>query len=158
MEFKQVTKSDIPKIATLADIIWREYYTDIIGAQQVEYMLSNIQNESAMQKQLRDGMKYFTLYDGDVPCGYMGYVIENNHRIFLSKLYILKEHRGKGVLSLALAHFKGLGAKSTYLTVNRFNKDTIAAYEKKGFVKIREETTDIGGGYIMDDYIMEYLF
>ncbi len=158
MKFIQATSAEIPLIANLADIIWREYYTDIIGKEQVEYMLSHIQNEQAMLSQLEKGMNYFTLYDGEIPCGYLGYNIESNGRFFLSKLYILKEYRGNGSLTLALEHFKALDAKSVYLTVNRFNTHSIAAYEKKGFKKIRTEVADIGGGYVMDDYIMELIF
>jgi hypothetical protein len=29
-------------------------------------------------------------------------------------------------------------------------------YEHLGFVKVREEVADIGNGYVMDDYILEY--
>ena len=41
------------------------------------------------------------------------------------------------------------------LTVNKYNSGTIAAYEKMGFEKVRPAVFDIGGGYIMDDYIMK---
>ena len=47
------------------------------------------------------------------------------------------------------------GTGRIQLTVNRFNADSIAVYQKWGFVTLREEKTPIGGGYFMDDYIME---
>ncbi|MEM9329381.1 MAG: hypothetical protein AAGA85_27215 [Bacteroidota bacterium] len=43
----------------------------------------------------------------------------------------------------------------TGLTVNKFNIDTIAWYERRGFVKREEVKMDIGGGYFMDDYVMQ---
>lgn len=39
--------------------------------------------------------------------------------------------------------------------MNRFNSHTIDIYRHFGFTVIREEKNDIGGGYYMDDYIME---
>jgi ribosomal protein S18 acetylase RimI-like enzyme len=44
---------------------------------------------------------------------------------------------------------------SIWLTVNRYNENTIAVYKKKGFETIRTQVADIGEGYVMDDYVME---
>lgn len=46
--------------------------------------------------------------------------------------------------------------QSVYLTCNKHNSNSLAVYEKKGFKKIDEDVTDIGNGYVMDDYIYEY--
>ena len=46
------------------------------------------------------------------------------------------------------------GSSSVYLTVNKGNDDTIAIYRKWGFEIIDSVVTDIGGGFVMDDYIM----
>ena len=46
--------------------------------------------------------------------------------------------------------------KGIWLTCNRHNTDTLAVYEHLGFTKVREEVTDIGNGFVMDDYILEY--
>ena len=45
--------------------------------------------------------------------------------------------------------------QSVYLTCNKHNANSLAVYEK-GFKKINEDVTDIGNGYVMDDYIYEY--
>ena len=42
-----------------------------------------------------------------------------------------------------------------YLTFNKYNKLGIRAYERNGFVKVRSAVTNIGKGFVMDDYIME---
>ena len=42
-----------------------------------------------------------------------------------------------------------------YLTVNKHNDLGIRAYKAKGFETIDAVETDIGNGFIMDDYIME---
>jgi hypothetical protein len=46
--------------------------------------------------------------------------------------------------------------KKIWLTCNRHNTKTIAVYEHLGFQKVNEEVTDIGNGFVMDDYIFEY--
>ena len=43
-----------------------------------------------------------------------------------------------------------------WLSCYRFNESTLAVYEHLGFQKVRTEVTDIGQGYVMDDYILEY--
>ena len=47
--------------------------------------------------------------------------------------------------------------KSIQLTVNKYNTNTISAYKKWGFEIIDSVVTDIGEGFVMDDYIMEWL-
>jgi hypothetical protein len=45
--------------------------------------------------------------------------------------------------------------ESIYLTVNRNNTHAYSVYLAKNFKVIAEEGTDIGCGFVMDDYIME---
>jgi ribosomal protein S18 acetylase RimI-like enzyme len=42
-----------------------------------------------------------------------------------------------------------------WLTVNKYNAESIAWYERLGFTKAGEIVMDIGGGYIMDDFRFE---
>ena len=58
-----------------------------------------------------------------------------------------------------MEYLKGLAKENRVdkigLRVNIYNTNSIAAYEKFGFKTIAEDVADIGGGYVMDDYIME---
>ena len=40
--------------------------------------------------------------------------------------------------------------------VNKYNKNTILAYQKLGFIQKRELVIDIGNGFVMDDFEMSY--
>ena len=40
------------------------------------------------------------------------------------------------------------------LRVNRNNINAVAAYERFGFGIVATNKKDIGGGYVMDDYLM----
>jgi GNAT superfamily N-acetyltransferase len=114
-----------------------------------------------MTKQLQEeGYRYFFLVKNGAPIGYTGIKAEDG-KLFLSKLYIRKAERGNGYASMAFSFLESLcraeHLSAIWLTVNRYNSDTIAVYKKKGFVTVREQVADIGGGYVMDDYIMEKL-
>jgi ribosomal protein S18 acetylase RimI-like enzyme len=40
------------------------------------------------------------------------------------------------------------------LSVNKRNTRALAAYRRNGFIITESVITDIGGGFVMDDYIM----
>ncbi|MDL2225715.1 GNAT family N-acetyltransferase [Eubacteriales bacterium OttesenSCG-928-M02] len=156
--YKRVGSSaDAARVAAAAKEIWEEYYTPLLGETQVAYMLKTMQSEGAIWQQIGDGMAYTLVECGEEVAGY--YATKRiEDRLFLSKMYLRRAHRGKGifrqVLDRLLADAKG--CKSIYLTVNRGNEDSIAAYQRLGFAIVAEEKGDIGQGYVMDDYIMEY--
>ena len=81
-------------------------------------------------------------------------------RLFLSKLYLKDLARGKHYASKMFEYVKKQAEKycysSIYLTCNKYNKHSLAVYEKFGFQWIDSVQTDIGNGFIMDDYILEY--
>jgi len=46
------------------------------------------------------------------------------------------------------------GGRRLMLSVNKRNAKAIAAYRRNGFVIADSVVTDIGNGFVMDDYIM----
>ena len=53
-----VNDEQLQQIAVLADTIWHEHFTSIIGTAQVEYMLDKFQSFPALKRQLTDGYEY----------------------------------------------------------------------------------------------------
>lgn len=158
---KRVAREDIPQLAQIADEVWHEYFPCILSAGQIDYMVDQFQSEHALRDQLEhQGYQYYFLMENGTVVGYTGIKPERN-ALFLSKLYLLKQYRGRGFSSKAFAFLKQYcaerGLKSIWLTVNRHNADTIAVYKHRGFLVVREEQTDIGNGYVMDDYVMEWV-
>lgn len=152
---------ELRKIAEIADKIWHECFVDIISKGQIDYMVEKFQSLDAMTNQIESqGYNYFAVYDNGELCGYIGTKSEDDDRYFLSKLYLHKDKRGRGIASLMLkevfAEARKNGKKRVYLTVNKHNCHAIEVYKKTGFVIVDTAVTDIGGGYVMDDYIMEY--
>ncbi len=154
------TKEDILTVATLAQNIWHEHYDSIIGVAQVNYMLEKFQSATAVEQQKAEGMTYKIALWDNVPVGYYAVRKEPEAgKIFLSKVYIDKGYRGKGIATVMLRDILDIaqeaGLTKIYLTVNRNNRNSIAVYEKMGFRKVDEVKADIGNGFVMDDYIME---
>jgi ribosomal protein S18 acetylase RimI-like enzyme len=165
LSFKRVyTNEDIGKVARLAKEIWHEYYVSILSRAQIEYMVEKYQSVAAIRGQIeQEGFEYYLMEkkNGILSADYIGYmgVKPDQGKLFLSKFYIQKEHRGKGYASQALAYLQHICQKrnldAIWLTVNRYNERSIAIYKKKGFQIVREQVADIGNGFVMDDYVME---
>jgi len=150
-------KENIHTIANIAIPIWHQHYDPIIGVQQVNYMLDKFQSEQAIESQLAEGYLYFQVSDSAEVVGYFSIRISDEVDLFISKFYLLEKTRGKGfgkaMLSFIEYFAKENGCKQIKLTVNRYNP-AYKIYLKLGFIKYDSAQFDIGGGYIMDDYLM----
>lgn len=146
-------------VADLAAPIWQEHYGDLLGSEQVTYMVDQFQSVPAISRQIAEqGYRYFLILDDGRPVGFTGIQVTGN-RLFLSKLYLQKESRGKGLASQVLAFLLDLcrreGLVSVWLTVNKQNASSQEIYRHWGFAVVSSQVADIGNGYVMDDYIME---
>ena len=153
------SEADERRMVKVAETVWREANVAFCTPEQVEYMIERFQSFEAVQGQLLQGYRYFVFEeDGDI-VAYFG-VQPQDERLFLSKFYILKEHRGRGIFSMGLEIMKDIcregGMGAIYLTVNRNNGHAYEVYLKKEFEVIEEAVADIGCGFVMDDYIMQY--
>lgn len=156
---KVESDTQIQEIAKLAEIIWHQHFTPIIGKEQVIYMVDKFQSFHALKEQLADGYEYYQILDDGDFVGYTGIHPENG-RLFLSKLYIKKEARGRHLATKAFAFLQELcrerKLRAIWLTCNKHNDNSLAIYDHLGFKVIDTQAADIGSGFVMDDYIMEY--
>lgn len=159
MNFRRVqTKKQIELAAALAKAIWMEHYPSILPVGQTEYMIEKFQSAEAMQKQIEDGHNYYFILKNETPVGYLDFVMKGDV-CFISKIYIHKTARGKGLgksaLSFIESHAKALNAKKLQLTVNKNNIQAFNAYLRADFQNVGPIQIDIGNGFVMDDYKME---
>lgn len=151
------TDTDIETVVEVAKSIWEEHYTPIIGEQQVYYMLETFQSTTAITKQIENGYQYYLINKDSNVVGYMAINIDKEE-MFLSKLYLKKECRGQGLSKEALQFLNekclNENVTSIYLTCNKYNSNTLQAYQHLGFKVVDEAVSDIGNGYVMDDYIL----
>lgn len=148
---------DFECISKLAHTIWHEHYIKIISLEQIEYMLDKYNSVKSMQERARDGHLFFYMTYNDLPVGYLA-IEKQTNAIYISKLYVLKEYRGLKIAKTALLYAISIameeGLPSVKLHVNKYNAMALLAYEKMGFVNTESVITDIGKGFIMDDYLM----
>ena len=156
--------AQLERLAQLASEIWHECYADIISDRQIDYMTEKFQSAEAMKEQIEsEGYRYFVLEIDGVPSGYSGLVrrpgegLEPEEIMFLSKFYLRRELRGKGFASQMFREVKRFtrrsGLELIKLTVNRNNVHAINVYKHFGMRNLEEKVTDIGSGFVMDDYI-----
>ena len=166
MRFEPVgTHEQIKELASMADEIWHEYWPDLIGIEQTDYMVEQFQSLEALTRDIGNGeYEYWFLVDDEADeeriVGYTGGKMEpETKRFFVSKIYLYASERGKGYASRVIRFYERLCSmrdlQATYLTVNKYNDLAIRAYEAKGFETIESSESDIGNGFIMDDFIME---
>ena len=152
--------AEIADIAALADEIWHEHYASLLTKGQIDYMVEKFQSEKAIAHAIaEENYTYYIMKDAGQIVGYCAVQpTEANHSLFLSKLYLHKDYRGRRLTRLIMAMLAErcfsdkLG--SIWLTVNKGNTSSIDVYRKLGFQIEREQVSNIGNGYVMDDYIM----
>ena len=161
-----VTEPEFPVLRELADTIWRQHYAGIISAAQIDYMLAGRFSDEALREHVRAADRWLELLRvSGTPVGYCGYElasIDGKERaaadMKLGQLYVLDSHRGMGLGRFMLGHIEGrardLGRRLLWLQVNKRNTGAVGFYRAAGFEVIRDAVFEIGGGFVMDDYVM----
>lgn len=157
------TDEELKNLASLADEIWHEYWPSLIGSDQTDYMVKKFQSFPRIAEDVRSGSYEYWLIRSATDNRVVGYTggreEQEDKRFFISKIYLLATERGQGFASETLRFYENLcherGLQSLYLTVNKHNDLGVRTYKAKGFETIDAVKTDIGEGYVMDDFIME---
>ena len=148
----------MPQIAELAGVVWRAHYPGIISSEQIEYMLARMYNLGVIGDEMRNGIAYDCLWAEDALVAFASYGPTTTNEMKLYKLYVHPDRQRCGCGTQLLRHLeavaKGRDFKTLCLTVNKANAKAIAAYRKNGFAVRESVLVDIGGGFVMDDYVM----
>ncbi len=149
------------EINKLAYAVWRDHYPGIISSEQIEYMLREGYSMDALRRDLTKGQIRFdcALVEGAL----VGFSAYGPHfdagTLVLHKLYVEAAQRGRGyarkLVEVASEHARANSLDCVVLRVNKANRVAIAAYERMGFSSRGSIVTDIGGGFEMDDYLMQ---
>ena len=159
-EIVRATEAGLPAISELAGVIWRACYPGIITMEQIDYMLARMYALDVLRDEIRSqGIRYDRLLLDGKLVGFASYGPTSEPGVMkLHKLYLLPEMQGRGLGSRLLQQVEGEvrtgGARRLILSVNKRNTKAITAYKRNGFVIVESVVTDIGNGFVMDDYIM----
>ena len=160
---RKAKEQDVELIRDIALATWPSTYLELIGQQQIDYMLDRMYNKGGLIKQFMEGHTFLIAEEGENQYGFAGYsIVGHEERIYkLHKLYVLPTAHGKGVgkilINEVFNQVKEAGASALQLNVNKNNKAK-DFYLKAGFTVKEPVKIDIGGGYFMDDFVMEYKF
>jgi GNAT superfamily N-acetyltransferase len=156
-----VAEYDVERVAQLAAEVWWRHYPGIISAAQIEYMLRQRYDPGLLRAELRcKDLWWDKLVVGDAMVAFASYfLVDDAKAIKLDKLYVHPGHQRTGYGGILIARVceraRARGCSRITLAVNKNNAGAIAAYLKYGFRVGESVVTDIGGGFIMDDYIMD---
>jgi ribosomal protein S18 acetylase RimI-like enzyme len=163
---KPVTEPDFAVLRELAGTIWRQHYSAFIVAGQIDYMLAGRFSDEALQENIQAVDRWLELLRvSGTPVGYCGYELAGMDDVGstpaamkLGQLYVLESCRGMGLGRHMLRHVEDRaserGSGGLWLQVDKKNAAAIGFYRSAGFEVIREAAFDIGGGFVMDDYVM----
>ena len=151
---------DVEGLCALAREVWRHHYPPIIGTAQTEYMLAQRYVPELVRDEIARGIWWDALAgDGELFAFASSFPWEPRGTIKIDKLYVhpARQRLGYGgaLLEYTCERASRLGYAKVLLAVNKRNTNAINAYLKNGFHVAEAVVKDIGGGFVMDDYIME---
>lgn len=134
------TDAQIEQMITLARGIWLDHFSPMLGRDTVEHLLENTHTLPVMRQRIEAGYRHFFIVEADnaEPAGYLSYLPQpDEDRMLLSKLYLRREMRGRGLGRQAVDHVveqtRRAGLSKIVLYVYPGNTGSIAAYERMGF-------------------------
>lgn len=155
-----VMPEDAERISALAAEIWWHHYPGIISAAQIEYMLTQRYEPALIRRELqRNDVWWDKLVLARRIVGFASYFLTGTPgEMKLDKLYVHQDCQRRGYGGMLIARVceqaRRAGCSRVILAVNRNNLSAIAAYRKYGFKVHEAVVKDIGGGFVMDDYVM----
>ena len=145
----------------IAEKAWPPTYSDIIPAAQIPYMIERMYSPKAIREAAAAGTPYYLVQADGTDAGVCSIDLRPaaDSSAELHKIYLLPDWWGRGVGAWLLAELcrraKEAGATRVWLRVNKQNVRAQKAYRAAGFSNVRALCTDIGGGFVMDDFIFE---
>lgn len=157
---RTMTSADVDAVCALAHKIWHRHYPGIITVEQIDYMLGQRYRPERLREELATpGIAWDVAERDGALCGFASTHHDRVHgELKLDKLYVdpaVQRHGiGRRLFEQAIERARSLACSALYLAVNKHNGQAIEAYRRYGFAVRDAVTVDIGGGFVMDDFIM----
>ena len=157
----RLTAQEVESVSALARIIWQATYPTLISQVQIDTMLDDRYAAERIRPQLDDPAHgWWAAYDQHALVGF-AHAMLNDQACKLDKLYVHPTAQRRGIGGMLMGAIQQWARQQQtqrlWLQVNRGNTQAITAYQKYGFRITESCIFDIGNGFVMDDYIMEYM-
>lgn len=156
---RPASSQDFASITDLAHRTWPATFGDILSPAQIAYMLEMMYAPAALEAQTAKGHRFLLALQNEQPMGYTSYELDYLQGVTkIHKLYVLPPMQGSGLgrqlIDQVAAIATAADQQRLRLDVNYQNK-AVGFYEHLGFQIIGRQDTDIGQGFLMEDYVME---
>lgn len=152
-----IGKDEIWMVQRIAHLTWPSAYSTILTPAQMYYMLDMMYSSASLIDQMDKGHRFY-VEDREVPDGFFS-VRTNGDQMKVEKIYVCPSSQGQGLgkelMLSALRLARDEGSRSVVLNVNRNNK-ALHFYKSLGFEIVSEVDIEIGRGYLMEDYVLEF--
>lgn len=159
------TDDEIARVRAIAEATWPHCYKGIIPESQITYMIGWMYNAETIREQTAKGTPFFLVNADGSDCGLVSFDTvpsPADGSCELHKIYTLPECWGRGIghwiLEEVCRRVREAGASSVWLRVNKNNLRAQKAYRAAGFENVESVCTDIGSGFVMDDYVYRRTF
>ena len=151
--------ADIPLVQQLAHEIWRQHYPGILCAAQIDYMLERSYSSEALLHFVSGPPAGLAIArEDDEAVAFAAWHCPETSQMKLDKLYVLPRRQcagiGRALIEHVVVQARSLACHCVTLNVNRQNTNAIRAYERCGFSIQARGDFPIGGGFVMEDFIM----
>ena len=154
------TPAGLQIVRDIAADIWPKTFSPILSPEQIAYMMQMMYAPEVMERELEQGYRFFALRSDGRPAGYFSWsAYRPPETAKLHKVYLLQEFHGRGLGSRMIGEAEKQAAEAGFtklrLNVNKYNERAKKAYLRNGFAVVESVKIDIGGGFFMDDFVME---
>jgi GNAT superfamily N-acetyltransferase len=154
-----MARGEVGAVSGLARTVWQATYPALISQAQIDAMLDARYAPARIADQLEEAHHAWWVAEVDNALAGFAHAILEDGACKLDKLYVHPDLQRRGV-GAALAGAaedwaRAQGIRRLRLQVNRGNAQALRAYEKYGFRIVESRVFDIGGGFVMDDHVME---
>lgn len=148
------SSSDISKIVSLANVIFNDYYKEMLGEDETSLILNNFYSDTCIRRHIKDGIEYYFINDNKEDIGFIALRYRPAF-IYIPCVYIIEAERDKKVFDVVLQIIKSIAFKSDYksirLSINVKNTLAMDIFEHIGFVKLYTKVNELG----IEEYVYE---
>jgi GNAT superfamily N-acetyltransferase len=150
---------DADAVSALARIVWQATYPPLIPQAQIDAMLADRYAPERIREQLDEPRQaWWGAKQNHTLVGFAHAILDESG-CKLDKLYVHSDHQRHGIGAALVQAVEDWArrqqARRLWLQVNRGNTQAIRAYATYGFRIVDSHVFDIGGGFVMDDHVME---
>lgn len=158
MKFISKGMDDAEELSEYLHPIWCEVFGPLMSPGEAEYKFNSWYDPEGIRNMFSEGYEIGYIFEDDTRVGLYSYNIQDDGRFHISKLYLEKAYRGKGLGRRALEMMfdiaRDSGCTEAYLEVYHSNTRAFEMYLKAGMTDYTRYREEAGNGYYRDGYTM----